>query len=286
MKIQFRYIPLNNYTKIKMKENPFYTLFTLTLILAINVSVFSQKTVTPLKKMNKWGLVLMDQRIADFKYDTIQNSYNDYFIAKLQGKWGLLNKEGKTSISFKYDSMEDLLGGRYKVELDNTFGIVDLSGKLSTSLIYEDIDAIDRDSSILVKDNGAWYYMKNGTRIDKAHIVFQRPDQIATYGDCLHMIDEVLKKRCSIAQILSTISLHLDYPKEAVKYKVSGIVVVSFWISPEGKVEHKEILRDIGRGCGEASLDVIDHLDEWSPAIHEGQPVWSEFVIPIRFGLK
>lgn len=269
-----------------MKKNHVLALITLTLLVTTQVAVLSQKYVTPLKKMNKWGLVHMDQRVADFKYDTIHNGQNGYFVAKLRGKWGVLNKEGKTSIDFKYDSVVDLLLGRFKVELDDKFGVVEVSGNHLAPLIYEEIDAIARDSSILVKENGTWFYIKNGARINKSPIVFQFPDQRATYGDCLQFTDEILKKRCEIAQLHSGITSNLVYPKEAIKYKVSGVVIVSMWISPEGKVAHKEILRDIGKGCGQAGLDIVDHLDKWSPAIHEGQPVWSEFVLPIRFSVQ
>lgn len=252
----------------------------------VSSTAFSQKPVLPKEKKGKWGLVQGKKKITEFLYDTIQYKYSNYYVAKLNSKWGVLNHNGDEIIPFKYQEIVDLYLGILKIKLNDKYGIIDTSGLKLCETIYLEIDNFGRDSTILVKDEIHWKYIKNDIPIIRDTIVYKNPAQIATFGNChnLNKPDEIQK--CSQTKIIDIVFQNLNYPKEAVKNKVSGIVVVAFWISPNGKIEHKEILRDIGSGCGAEGLNVLDYLNDWSPALKEGKAVWSEFVLPIKYEIK
>ena len=112
-------------------------------------------------------------------------------------------------------------------------------------------------------------------------------DQMPYFSGCTDYQKESMEKRqCSERRLVEFISEHLVYPESAKKEEVEGTVIISFVIDEEGKVETPYILRDIGGGCGEAALDVINHMPVWEPAIHEGAAVKVKLNLPIQFYFK
>lgn len=246
--------------------------------------IFSQDPVFPKQKKNKWALVQGKKNVTEYKYDTIQYHYNHYYIAKLDGKWGVLDKKGVELIPFEYDGMSDFAQGRLKVNLKDKYGLMDTMGKLLCEIKFEEIDNFGKDSSILVRDKGIWMYIKGGIPMAKDTMLFKNPDRIAVYGDCSTKQDVKDLKKCSQDKIIEIVHSNLELPKDALD-GISGNVIVSFWVSPSGNIEHKEIIRDIGKGLGTAALNVLKHLNDWTPAIKDGIPVWSEVILPIRFSI-
>ena len=78
---------------------------------------------------------------------------------------------------------------------------------------------------------------------------------------------------------------NLKYPTAAKEAKVQGMVVVSFIVTAEGKVEGIEILRGIGSGCDEEALRVISESGTWTPAKKEGKTVATKMTLPVQFKL-
>lgn len=269
-----------------MRLNKIDLIGLITLTLFVHITLFSQKPVMPKEMKGKWALVQDKNNITEFRYDTIQNSFGNFFIARLGGKWGILDEQGNEKIPFVYDGIETIGIGILKIKLIDKFGIIDTSGNKLCEINYLDIDNISRDSTILVKDQNGWKYIKSGITIKTDQIVFKKPDQIAIYGDCIKLSKLSDKEKCSRKEILNTVYKNLVYPKEAINSNKSGTIVAAFWISPTGKITHKEILKEIGTGFGSAGLKVLDYLNEWSPAIKEGKAVWSEYILPIRIALK
>jgi TonB family protein len=77
----------------------------------------------------------------------------------------------------------------------------------------------------------------------------------------------------------------LIYPPLARENKIEGIVNVSFVIGKDGKVRDARILKDIGSGCGEESLRVIESMPNWIPGERKGELITTRFTLPIRFKL-
>lgn len=66
----------------------------------------------------------------------------------------------------------------------------------------------------------------------------------------------------------------------------SGTVVIKFVVEKDGSVTKATILRDIGGGCGEEMLRVVNLMPKWIPGEVEGVRIRTEFALPYRFELK
>ncbi len=75
------------------------------------------------------------------------------------------------------------------------------------------------------------------------------------------------------------------YPVEARKSRVQGKVTIAFIIRKDGSVTDAYILKDIGKGCGKASLKVVKSMPKWIPGKLNGVPVDVKHSIPVSFGL-
>ncbi len=78
---------------------------------------------------------------------------------------------------------------------------------------------------------------------------------------------------------------NLTYPSAAKEAKVQGMVVVSFIVTAEGKVENVEVLRGIGSGCDEEAVRVISNSGIWTPGKNGGNAVAVKMTLPVQFKL-
>ena len=77
----------------------------------------------------------------------------------------------------------------------------------------------------------------------------------------------------------------LKYPTAAKEGNVQGMVVVSFLVTAEGKVETVEVLRGIGSGCDEEAVRVISNSGTWTPGKNGGNAVAVKMTLPVQFKL-
>jgi protein TonB len=82
------------------------------------------------------------------------------------------------------------------------------------------------------------------------------------------------------------IGRNIKYPEAAKKNKIEGRVFVTFVIEKDGQVSSAKILRDIGGGCGEEALRVVNSMPKWKPGTQRGNPVRVQFNLPIMFQLQ
>lgn len=107
---------------------------------------------------------------------------------------------------------------------------------------------------------------------------------------CIEMNTAEERYHCTKKQLLGYFSRHLSYPSIAKDNEISGTVVLQFNISKSGLVEHVEVIRDIGGGCGKETLRVFkDFLSEnkgWVPGKQRGRAVDVRMTLPIKFQLN
>jgi len=94
------------------------------------------------------------------------------------------------------------------------------------------------------------------------------------------------KRKCSNYNLVSFISTTLKYPEEAKKETLEGTVIMSFVVTHEGYVKDAYVLQDIGGGCGQAALAVVENMPRWEPGIHEGKKVNVKLNLPVKFSLS
>lgn len=83
---------------------------------------------------------------------------------------------------------------------------------------------------------------------------------------------------------------NLAYPPEAREQKIEGTVVVSFVIDKDGSVRDIQLRRDIGGGCGEEAVRIVNLMVErqirWVNRGSRTGPVAVQFTLPVRFRLE
>ena len=122
-------------------------------------------------------------------------------------------------------------------------------------------------------------------------MIYQTTEIPARFPGC-EMLDTTIafKAQCANANLLNFVYNNIRYPQEAIQNNVEGTVVVRFVVEPDSLISQAEVLRDIGNGCGEEVLRVVDLLNvagaRWIPGKVKGKDVRSYFTLPVRFKLE
>lgn len=84
------------------------------------------------------------------------------------------------------------------------------------------------------------------------------------------------------------IQRNIRYPEEAKRAGIEGRVFVTFVVEKDGQVSDAKILRDIGGGCGEEAIRVVNIMPKWLPGSLRigGEPARMQFNLPVMFKLK
>ncbi len=97
-------------------------------------------------------------------------------------------------------------------------------------------------------------------------------------------------KECSEHKMQEFISSHIKYPAKARENMTQGIVMIEFVIKGRGKVKDIKLLNDIGNGCGQEAIRVIELMNKlkirWTPGCSRCRPFTTKFTIPISFQLN
>lgn len=86
-------------------------------------------------------------------------------------------------------------------------------------------------------------------------------------------------------ELMKYISKNIIYPNDALSQKIEGTVFVTFVVEKDGTLSNFEIIKDIGGGCGDASIELLKNMPKWSPALQRGQPISIEMKMPVKFKL-
>jgi len=63
-----------------------------------------------------------------YEYDSINEFVDERAITKKDGKWGVINLEGKTVIPFEYDSIEEFNDGKARAKKNGKYGFLSQDG--------------------------------------------------------------------------------------------------------------------------------------------------------------
>ncbi len=115
--------------------------------------------------------------------------------------------------------------------------------------------------------------------------VFVVVEDLPFFPGCDSIANKAHRKECSDEKILEFIYENLQYPAEAINEMLEGSVVVQFVIETDGCVGQIEIVKDIGCGCGNEAMRIIEQMPFWQPGKQRGIPVRVLYNLPIRFEL-
>jgi len=81
-------------------------------------------------------------------------------------------------------------------------------------------------------------------------------------------------------------SLNQTIRKAALEAKVEGVLLVSYVVTAEGKVENVKVIRSLCPSCDEEAVRVISNSGIWTPSKKEGKPIVKKMTLqigPVQF---
>ena len=110
------------------------------------------------------------------------------------------------------------------------------------------------------------------------------------FPGCSDISDKVERKACADKKLLEFVYKNVKYPAIARENGIQGRVVVQFVVEKDGSVTDARVLRDIGAGCGDESLRVVNMMNsmprKWVPGKQRGKAVRVQFTLPISYKLQ
>jgi len=110
----------------------------------------------PFVENGLWGVVHNGQTIVQPKYEITEVFEQKYIKAKINGKWSLLDKEGKVIILPKYDDISDIdkeTESVFYVVKNEKAGLVNMQGEEITPISYDAISEGEKGVFILTQGN-------------------------------------------------------------------------------------------------------------------------------------
>lgn len=131
-----------------------------------NNNVFYEENLLRVRKDGKWGLINLDGKtVSPCEYDEIQvlkGVAGDFVIGK-EGKKGIVDSNGKTIIDPQYEEIlplgEDYKVG-YIVKKEGNYGIINSSNKILVEVKYQEILPLASNNIFGVKEGDTWKVLK------------------------------------------------------------------------------------------------------------------------------
>lgn len=76
-------------------------------------------------------------------------------------------------------------------------------------------------------------------------------------------------------------NLNKTIRKAALEAKVKGVLLVSYVVTAEGKVEKVEVIRRLCPICDEEAVRVISNSGIWTPSKKEGKPIVKKMTLQV-----
>lgn len=111
-------------------------------------------------KLNgKYGFInKTGKEVIPFKYELAENFLEDLAVVSSNEKYGFIDQTGKEIIPLKYDHAKSFWGGLARVELNGKFGFIDKTGKEIIPPKYDLAESFSEDLAS-VRLNGKWGFI-------------------------------------------------------------------------------------------------------------------------------
>lgn len=121
--------------------------------------------------------------------------------------------------------------------------------------------------------------------------IFEIVEEMPRFPGCEDLAGSIAdKKKCADEKLMRYLYKNLKYPSIARENSVEGRLYVRFIVEKDGSISNTEIIRDIGAGCGEAALKVIEKMNnlplKWAPGKQRNTPVRVKYTLPVTFKLN
>jgi periplasmic protein TonB len=121
--------------------------------------------------------------------------------------------------------------------------------------------------------------------------IFKVVEQMPRFPGCENISGTNEEKlKCAEGKMLEYIYKNVKYPAIARENGIQGRVVIQFVVERDGSITDAQVVRDIGAGCGEEALRVVNSMnsmsEKWTPGKQRGKPVRVQFTLPVQFKLQ
>jgi TonB family protein len=109
------------------------------------------------------------------------------------------------------------------------------------------------------------------------------------FKDCEDLEYNETKQKCSDQALTVYLLENTKYSAVARSANVEGICVVQFAVEKDGTLSNIDLVRDIGSGCGEEAVRVVEKMNadgiKWMPGKQRDRTVRVRFTLPFKFDL-
>ena len=120
--------------------------------------------------------------------------------------------------------------------------------------------------------------------------IFKVVEMMPLFGGCTEQ--RSYDNDCTTQELFKYIQNEIHYPYFARKKKIEGTVYVRFIIDEEGMVTDPKVISDIGEGCGEEALRIVNTMNDlppeqrWTPGSQRGRKVKVLYTVAVTFQLR
>ena len=119
--------------------------------------------------------------------------------------------------------------------------------------------------------------------------LFITVEQRPLYPGCADEADLQARKHCADRAMLEDVYTNITYPEGARNAGAQGMAVVSFIVEKDGRISDPRVARDPGHNLGATAKAVVQRWIDtdlrWEPGTQNGQPVRTQFNLPVKFKL-
>ena len=117
--------------------------------------------------------------------------------------------------------------------------------------------------------------------------IFKVAEEMPRFPGCEEKdLAKIELRRCSENEMLKYIYSNLKYPAGARAKGIEGSVILRFVVNEDGSISNTKIIKELGEGCSDEAVRIINSMPTWTPAMQKGQPVKIQYTLPVRFRLR
>ena len=116
--------------------------------------------------------------------------------------------------------------------------------------------------------------------------IYKIVESQALFPGCDDISDKEKREKCAQQKMLEYIYSNIKYPESDKNQGIEGMVVAQFVVEKDGSISSSKILKSISSDMDKEVKKVIDSMPNWTPAIHKGEAVRMQYLLPVKFKLE
>ena len=110
-------------------------------------------------------------------------------------------------------------------------------------------------------------------------------DSVKWEGRIYEVVEQMPHFPGGAASLMRYLSENIKYPIQAQMKGISGRVVVSFVVEPDGTFSDLRVIRSVDPILDKEALRVVRDMPRWIPGKQDGKPVPVRYNVPVSFRL-